>query len=372
MIARMKVIHLESGRYLYGGARQVELLLAGLSRDVESVLLCRPGAELAESASRAGVRVIELPWRGDLDLSAVGRLRRVLRAERPDVLHVHSRSGADLYGGLAARAEAVPAVVTRRVDQREPVRWARTKLGRFARVVAISTAIRDWLVGEVAFTPHRVVVIPSAVEAARFAPSSAARRTLEARFDLDHDCAIIGAVGQLIARKGHDVLLAALPEIIARVPQAHCLIFGRGPLRRRLEAEIAQRGLAARVRLVGYDATLAQMLAGLDVLVHPARAEGLGLAVLEASSCGVPVVASRAGGLVDAVVDGTTGRLVPPGDAAALAAATVELLHDAPLRRMLGAHGRARMRAHHSIEAMTRAYLRVYTQLGLANAGTAA
>jgi glycosyltransferase involved in cell wall biosynthesis len=308
LIDAVKVMHLESGRHLYGGARQVEHLLAGLvSHAVESVLVCRPGAALAR---RSAAAVIELPMHGELDWLTVRRVRRLLRSERPDVLHVHSRGGADVFGGLAARAERIPALVTRRVDRREPRAWARPKFDRFAAIAAISSPIRTWLVDGLGLPAARVVHIASAVDPACFAERARARAALARRFDLASGARVIGTVGQLIPRKGHDVLLAAAAAILAAEPRARFLIFGRGPLEAKLRAAIARGGLADRVRLVGHDPELAGHLAGFDLLLHPARAEGLGLAVLEAMSCGVPVVASRVGGLVDLVDDGTTGMLV--------------------------------------------------------------
>jgi glycosyltransferase involved in cell wall biosynthesis len=358
----VKVVHLESGRHLYGGARQVQHLLAGLARHgVENVLVCRPGAEIARAATAA--RVIELPLHGDLDLASVPRLRAVLRRECADLLHVHSRAGADVFGGLAANAENVPALVTRRVDNREPSFWARSKLRRFRAIAAISSPIRAWMVEELGLPPRRIAQIASAVDGACFAPRASARSALEARFGFGSETLVIGAVGQLIARKGHDVLLAAMPAIVARAPRARLVIFGRGPAARRLRALITRHRLGGHVVLAGYDASLERMLAGIDLLVHAARAEGLGLAVLEAGICGVPIVASRVGGLVDVIEHDVTGVLVPPGDAGALADAALRLLADPRRRHALGSSARRRVGERHTVAAMTRAYLDVYGQL---------
>ena len=363
----MKVVHLESGRHLYGGARQVDYLMTGLARrGIDNVLVCRPGAEIARTAS--GARVIQLPMHGDLDWPTIRRLRRVLRAERPACLHVHSRAGADLFGGLAARAEGIPAVVTRRVDNREPRVWARTKLARYDAIAAISSAVRNWLVDEIGLPCERVNSIASAVDGRGFAARGGARQTLARRYGIGPETPVIGVVGQLIRRKGHDVVLAAMPAVLARVPEARLLIFGRGPDERTLRLHSARHGLDRHVTLAGYDATLRELLAGFDLLVHPARREGLGVAVLEALSCGVPVVASRTGGLVDVIRDGRTGRAVAPDDPAALASAIVEMLLDPARRHALAERGRQYVHARHSVDAMTTAYLSLYRQCGASHA----
>ena len=99
----MKVLHIESGRYLYGGAKQVLYIMEGLAqRGIDNLLACPPGAHIAEPA-RACAQVFELPMRGDLDIGLIGRLRHLIRTERPDLVHIHSRRGADVWGGIAAR-----------------------------------------------------------------------------------------------------------------------------------------------------------------------------------------------------------------------------------------------------------------------------
>jgi glycosyltransferase involved in cell wall biosynthesis len=134
-----------------------------------------------------------------------------------------------------------------------------------------------------------------------------------------------------------------------------------------LEAEllgqIAALGLAGRVHLAGFRDDLDNLLGCLDLLVHPATMEGLGVSLLKASSAGVPILASSAGGIPEAVRDGVNGILVPPGDAAALATALGQLLADPALRRRLGEGGRELMRREFSTDAMVEGNLAVYREL---------
>jgi glycosyltransferase involved in cell wall biosynthesis len=138
---------------------------------------------------------------------------------------------------------------------------------------------------------------------------------------------------------------------------------GDGAERAALEAQRAALGLDARVRFLGRVDDVAELLAGADVCVMPSRHEGLGVAALEAMAAGVPVVASRVGGLPEAVVDGATGCLVAPDDASALADALGRLVADRDLRRALGAAGAARVRARFSMDAMAAGTLAVYRRL---------
>lgn len=117
------------------------------------------------------------------------------------------------------------------------------------------------------------------------------------------------------------------------------------------------------IRFAGFRTDLPRWLGGLDILVHPADMEGLGVSLLQASAAAVPIVTSRAGGLPEAVADGVSGLLIPPGDVAALTAALARLLDDAGLRRRLGEAGRARILAEFSVDAMVEGNLAVYRRL---------
>lgn len=356
---RVKIVHIEAGRHLYGGARQVEYLIGGLAmHGVEQVLLCPPGQPLAARAPAA--RVLELAMHGDADLGLVPRLMRLLAGLEPDLVHVHSRRGADLYGGLAAALSRVPAVLTRRVDSAEPPAWSRFKYRPYRAVVAISRAVADELAEHAGLAPSLIHVIASAVDAELWRPDPAARQRLLARFDLAEDDFVLGMSAQLIARKGHEYAFAAVHSLLGRHPTLRLLCFGRGAMESALRASLERDGLGERVRLVGFVDDLDALLPGLDLFVHPALREGLGLAVLEAMSAGLPIVAAAAGGLVDAVTDGVEGLLVAPADAHALARAVERLLEDPDLRRAMGQAGRARVVRDFSIAAMSDAYMNLY------------
>lgn len=357
----MKVVHVETGMNLYGGAQQVAYILDGLARrGVHNVLVCPPGAAIGAHFRGSPIPVIESRCGGDLDLGFVARLRAVLRAQAPDLVHLHSRRGADVLGGIAARWAGVPAVLSRRVDNPEAAWWARRKYAPYARVICISEGIAGVLRAE-GVPEEKLRVVRSAVVAEPWTKPEARARFLE-EFALPADAIAIGIVAQLIERKGHRVLFAALKQL-AESAKLRLLVFGQGALRPALESEARALGLAGTVRFVGFRKDLARWMGNLDLLVHPAYMEGLGVSLLQASAAGVPIVASRAGGIPEAVRDGVNGLLVPPGDADALAQALHRLLDDAPLRRRLGDGGRRLVAEVFSPEAMVAGNLAVYEEL---------
>lgn len=358
----MKVLHVESGMHLYGGARQVAYLLAGLrQRGVDSLLVCPRGSAIAATAATLGVTTYEIPMRGDHDLPLIWRLKRIIAQERPDIVHLHSRRGADLLGGLAARLAGVKTVLSRRVDNPESRFVVRWKYRLYDRVVTISRGIAEVLLGE-GLPPEKLTCVCSAVDVEAF-QGGCDRAAFCRRFGLDEDALVMGVAAQLIPRKGHRYLLEAMPGLLAEFPDLRLLVFGRGPLRSELGVQIARLQLQDQVVMAGFCEDLPAILPCLDLLVHPALMEGLGIALLQAASAGLPIVATHAGGMPEAVEDGINGRLVPPADVEALKDALRQLLADRELRQRMGQAGREKMRREFSLERMVEGNLAVYREL---------
>ncbi|WP_043114274.1 glycosyltransferase [Solimonas soli] len=357
----LKIMHVEAGENFYGGARQVAFLVEGLAkRGIANVVVCPRGSLTARRIAALPVALRELPMHGDLDLLLTPRLHKLLREEKPDLLHLHSRRGPEILGALAGRLYGLPIVYSRRNDHHEAKLVTRYKYRLYDRVVAISAAIGDVLVDS-GVPAAKIRVVRSAFDAEPVTPLS--RDALRDAFGLPRDAFVIAIVAQLIRRKGHAVLLEAMPRILQRVPNAHLLFFGKGGLQAELEQQIVAAGLQDRVRLAGYREDLPTLLEGLDLLAHPAFAEGLGVSLLQASANGVAIVASRAGGIPEAVRDGVNGVLVPPHDVQALGDAIVALALDDARRHALGAAGRRLIASDFSVDVMVDGNLAVYREL---------
>ena len=355
----MKVLHVETGRQLYGGPQQLLYLLEGLrEQGVDQALVCPEDAAIAAAARAAGFNVRSLAYSGEHDLRFVFRLARILREERATLLHVHGRRGADTWGGFAAARAGVPAVLSRRVDN--PLhRWQAGILSRtFVRIIAISSAISDELV-LAGVAAAKILRIPDAVDAgALFAAGDC--RGFRERFGLAPDAIVIGVIAQLIERKGHTHLLHALEQLRASHPALKLLVFGKGPLEDELQRQVRVLGLESVVTFAGFREDLDDYLACLDIVVHPALREGMGVAVLKAGAAGVPIVAFAAGGVREAVVNEETGLLVPAGDTDSLGGAIARLADDPALRQQLGSRARDHVSTHFSIDAMVQAHLSLY------------
>ncbi|PQJ96706.1 glycosyltransferase [Chromatium okenii] len=357
----MKILHVEAGRHLYGGALQVLYLLRGLAaRGHHNLLVCPRGSALAEAAAPVA-EVHPLALHGDADVLMIGRLWRLIRATQPELVHLHSRRGADVFGGVVARLAGVPVIHTRRVDNPEP-RWrVALKYRLHDRVIAISEGIANVLIAE-GLPAEKLRMVRSAVDWQQDAPACN-RNAIRAQLGVPNDALLLGVIAQLIPRKGHRFLLAALPELLAAHPNLQVKFFGQGALAQELQRQIDAAGLRECVQLAGFRADLAEILTALDVVVHPALMEGLGVSLLQAASAGVPIIASRVGGIPEAVRDGENGVLVPPGDVGALRDAIHALLADSAQRQRFGANGQALMAREFSIDAMVEGNVAVYQEL---------
>ena len=356
-----RILHIETGRHLYGGAQQVLYLLEGLQQDatLENHLLCVADSAIAAAAQPFCQQLHILPMRGDWDLRFYPRLKALLCTLRPDLVHVHSRRGADWWGGLAARALGIPAVLSRRVDHPETA-LSRYKYRFYARTITISRAIYQ-ILQDAGVAPQRLVCVPSAVDTTRY-QQPCERDWFLREFNLPETALCLGVIAQLIERKGHRHLLAALPEILRTHPDAYALFFGQGPLAHTLQAQATAQGLNQRIIFAGFRQDLQKILPCLDLVVHPADKEGLGVALLQAASAGRAIVATEAGGLPE-VVGADNGLLIPPANPHALAHAVNTLLADPPRRTAMGQRGRQHVSEHFSITAMVAGNRAVYQEI---------
>jgi sugar transferase (PEP-CTERM/EpsH1 system associated) len=362
--APVRVMHLLH-TYSVGGMEVgiTKLVNALDSRRVtSSICSCRPGDSLKDRL-RPDVRVFELNRREGNDLVLVAQLYRLLRRERPDVLHTH-RWATLGEGLLAARLAGVPIVVHGEhgtLETRDRNRLVQRWLwNRVDRVLSVSSRLGERMSDEVGFPLERIHVIRNGVDLQRYHP----RRRAEARamFGFSEGQLIIGTVGRLVPVKDQATLLRALACLRQQGLRFSGVIAGGGRLRDELMALARTLGLSD-VHFLGNRDDVERVLAAYDIFVLSSESEGLSNTIQEAMSTALPVVATHVGGADELVEDGRTGFLVPPRDAEALAARIRAIAEDAPLRLEMGAGGRRRAEAHFGIDRMIRDYERLYLSL---------
>ncbi len=298
--------------------------------------------------------------------AALVRLVRLLRAERPAVVHAHCFDPT-LLCLVAARLTGTRFVFTRHHSDhniRMGKRW-HTRVDSWCarhadQVIAVSEATRRVLVDHEGVDDGRITVVHNGMEPLT-APSEIERRALRSDLHLSADLPVCLIMARLHEEKGHRVLFDAIPDVTAAVGPVQWLVVGDGPDRGAIESEVARRRLDG-VRILGQRADVAALISVSTVVVQPSLAESFGFAALEASSLGRPVVASDAGGLPEVVVDGVTGLVVPAGDARALAEALCRLLKEPEWAEELGRAGRE-WAGRFTADRMVAGYEQVYDRL---------
>ena len=338
-----------------GGEHSLLLLMRGLAAaGAETRLVCPGPGRLADLARQAGVGVAYTPMPrlrgpGTLRLpAAILALRRALRGARI----VHANATRPMILAALARLRR-PLVYHVRQTAREPVldRW----LGATAdRIIAISDAVAERFRGLPC--QGRVRTVPNGVCLQTFQPRSDGTR-IRANLGLPTCGAVVLASGRLHETKGLDVLIDACADR----RDLFLVVVGDGPERERLVRRAAPLG--ARAHFLGKRDDVARIMAAADIVAVPSRAEPFGRVAIEAMACGRPVVASRVGGLLEIVVDGETGLLVPPGDAKTLSCAIATLLSDPQRARRMGAAGRLRAEARFGAGEHTQRVLGVYREI---------
>lgn len=377
----LKILYVVTTLDRGGTERQLAELVKGLDRQrfIPSVCCLSVEGPVAAELNQNGVKVKSVPFRGlSLPYNLVevsrqfGRLVKFIRSEGPDIVHgllFHAYT----LGTFAAKVARVPIVIA-----------SRRSLGHFKGskphtviaerianrmtdlIVANSEAVKKDVVHQENVEPSKVRVIYNGVDPALY--DVPADPVFKASLRIPERAMVVGVIANLIHYKGHRFFLQACEEVKGRIPEARFLLIGDGPLRGELERLAKELHLEEEVLFLGTRRDIPQLLSLMDVAVLPSLEEGFPNAVLEAMAAARPVVASRVGGVPEAVIHGETGLLVPPEEPGALAEAILELL-DHPNRAItMGQAARLRIEKEFTLGAFLRQtetlYLGTYERKG--------
>jgi glycosyltransferase involved in cell wall biosynthesis len=350
----------------------------GLDRARFEVHVCglrpRPGSVSMPALRALGVPVVELNQRAAYDLPALLALVRYIRRQRIDLIHTHLQ-GADIMGRMAGFLTRTPVVSTIHnglVDlNEEPPR--RQRLERWTarlwcrRLVVVSELLREEVTGWFGLPPDRVITIANGVDTARFQRGPEFDRAAVKRALVGSDGPLISNVARLVPQKAQQYLIAATQIVAATRPDVRVALVGEGDQRAALEAQARTAGVTEQIIFAGFRANVADILAASEVFVLSSLWEGMPVALLEAMAAGCTAVVTDVGGVGQVVRHGETGFLVPPGDAAALAAALLDCVNDPERARRIGAAGQAWVEQEYGMRAwvgkLENLYLR---ELGIA------
>lgn len=365
----MRVLHVNSQRGWRGGECQADLLMRGLAAAADDVAAVgRPNTPWVTRCRAAGFETFENNLRSNP--VTLFRLVGLLRAWRPQIVHCHD-AGSIFSASLAARfcprRERPRIVAARRVDF--PIR-SRFKYTRLTdHIIAVSRAVEAVLLHQ-GLPAEQISVVHDGIDPARFAalPDRLAARQTLALPRLAPLTPVGLCAAALTDHKDHATLLHAWRAVVAVRPDAQLLLAGQGEEEPRLRALVAELDLAEQVQFLGWRDDIPRLMAAADVALLTSHHEGLGSTLMDAQFCGLPVVATRAGGIPEIVADQETGLLAAPKAPHEIASATLTLFADPALRARMAHAGRARAQQEFVFQRMVRETQAVYARLGVAAA----
>lgn len=364
-------VHVDTSRAWHGAQNQTLLTVLGLrAAGQRAWLAAHPDGELKRHM-REGLDVLPISPRSEMDFSSGWRLSRAFRQLRPDILHAHDPHAVAMSSmaiSMAYPPPCPPLVASRRVAFR--IKRNAFSLWKYHQVdlfLCSSDVVRKQLIAD-GIPAARTTTVHDGIDIGHV--DAAPPVDLHAEFWLPHGCPIVGTVGALVPHKGHRHFVAAAARVIRKVPEARFVIVGEGEEREPLEAQIRHLKLEKHIILTGWRDDVLSLHKAFDLFALTSITEGLGTALLDAMACRRSVVATRTGGVDEAVEEGATGLLVEPHDEPGLAKAIVDLLEHDTLRERMGDAGRARVEERFSVERMIADTLAAYERvLGNADRG---
>lgn len=398
--SRPRVLHVISDKNVGGAGRYVIYLLQQPAmREFDVEVACPSGGRLIEELSGLGIKVIPLsPACQDrsLSLSGIRELYQIIKKNKYDIVHSHS----SLSARVAARLSGIRGVVYTRhglggafgsdrvhpvpgsigPESRESRRWPggisgpASILGRLTQrffsayfadaIIAVSEAAAENLV-RCGIIPSKITVIENGVPVPLLGdfldlehgsePGGAITNEVTKERSL-----VVGTVGRLSPEKGHSVLIQAAAIIRNRFPSCRFLIVGDGPLKDRLQNLAYDLGLEKEIEFIGYRPDVQPYLKSMDVFALPSYTEAMPLSLLEAMALGLPIVASKVGGIPEVIKDGYNGFLVEPGNEKDLADKIIRFLESPHVRKAMGQAGRETVESRFNVEIMTRKITELY------------
>ncbi len=364
-MSKIRVCQIVSDLKPSGPGRRVCEVATRLDRDRFDVsVIAIQGGALAESLQQASVEVKALDISSPLGLTRLGRLAGLIRDCHADLVHTHGFV-ADLVGRPAARLAAVRSLVHTVHDSEGRFRpwqfaYARFLSGYCDRVICVSPSVKEHHSARSGLPLEKYSVIPSGIDVEAYSHDPEARQQLRTEWGVEDSRPLVVYIGRIDKGEGIETLLSAFSHLAARGTAVDLVIAGEGSGRRIVENFIKHGEGGSRCRLLGFVDDVRPVLNAVDIFTTADNFEGHPMSPTEAMAAGLPVVATKASGLRDIVIDGVTGLLAASRDVFGLAERIERLGSDPELCKLLGECGRKRVEAQYPVSAMIQAIETLY------------
>lgn len=363
----MKVLHVNTHINVGGIGQYIVTLTKALKDRGIDCVVASSGGDLESELQRQGVahRYLDISTKSELSpkvLRAVFVLSKIIREEKVDIIHAHTRV-SQVVSFFASRRTGIPYVSTchgyfkARIFRRFFDTWGR-------KVVAISDAVKKHLEKDFGVSEKRIELIYNGIDVNKFSVSYNAENMKRARRSLRlREGPVVGTMGRLSSVKGQRFLIEAMKYVIPKRKDAQCLIIGGGEEENALKSLARDLGVEGSINFAGSNySDIPLYLSCMDIFVLPSVEEGLGLALLEAMGAGKPCIGSNVGGISEIIQHETTGLLIPIGDVQAIGDAILRLLDDKILSEKMGSSGRSFVKEKFSLLLMAEKIAGLYKE----------
>ena len=365
---RIKVLHLVEDLKIGGLERVIESIVTGLDKDrydAEVWCLVR-GGQIADELIDMEVSVKILGMKSYYNPLRVAALSQLMRKEKIEILHTHGYF-ASTFGRLAAILARVPIIITHVHSTYYGYSKRNLLIERFLsfftdKIVCVSMAVQKFVLEVEGINEKKTLVIYNGVEdlGVREAKSEVSRKS----FGISDSDIVVITVASLTPHKGHSVLIDAMHILSQEYQSLRFLIVGDGPLRNDLAEYVKRLGLSQNIIFTGLRKDIYSLLRLSDIFVLPSlEREGLGIAMIEAMACGLPVIGTRLGGIPELIEENVNGFLVTPGNPEELAVAVEKLISDKTARERMGRMGRRIFEKKFTVTKMTESIESLYDEL---------
>ena len=374
---QIKILHIHVLPVITGSGINTFLTMNGLKDKYHMEMACAPCGPLDDLAEQHGIAVRPIKnFVSEMslfkDLHALWQVYRLLRKRKYDLIHTHNSKGG-FIGRLAARFAGRPPVIhgVHGFAFHENEKWLRRtlffaleKLARrwSARIICISQPLVELWVQRKLASPEKIRMIYSGIDIREFRNVNS-RKKIRRELGLQPDQIAVGQVSKLWEGKGHEDIINACPLIFTEIPDLKMFFIGDGPIRNKLEEMVYKNGLQERIIFLGHCDNIAEVTSALDIAVLASHFEGMGRVILEAMATGLPVVATRVGGIPDLVVDQETGFLVEPHNPEQLAQNIIHLASDPKLRKHMGNAGKKSVDERFNVDTMIEQIDQLYQEV---------
>lgn len=352
-----------------GGERGFLQLASRLMNNFEICFAATPGGKLEQGLDKLEIKVYPLDVKKQFSMKPIFQINEIIRIAKIDMIHSQG-ARADFFARVAGRISGVPHILSTIQMPVEgfDVGHLRRKMYRFMdrlsekyveRFIVVSDSLKRTLIEERGIPAQRVIKIYNGIELDQYHPD-AEYGNLRKQWGIPEHVPLIGAIGRMVWQKGFEYLIEAIPAIIKTFPKARILIVGDGPLRERLEALGGRLKVKDNVIFTGFRSDIKEILAAIDILAIPSLLEGFPMITLEAMAMATPIITTRIDGIVEQILDGEEGILVPPRDPDALAKAIIRVCTDTKSGKTMGLAGRKKAEQEFSVEKMVLETVKVY------------